>query len=263
MKHDYEAIVREALHEPGKISAAYTAFWNYSLGNQWLARMQLGRCEPINTFPKWKELGRFVKRGEKAIELLMPVTIKDKDNDGHKKMIFIGKRNWFGLHQTEGQEYVPTVPEFDITRAEQELEITVESFQHPDGNCQGYAITDKRIIAINPVAYDPLKTGFHECAHVLLHPNTNSSDSGALAKDVKEVEAELVAYLISSALGQTKNLEYSRGYIQHWIADGTVEKVRFGSVFSAADRILKAGRINPTRPDDSNTLQPIQEAPSA
>jgi hypothetical protein len=32
-RHDYEAIVQETLNEPGKIAAAYTAFWNYSLGN--------------------------------------------------------------------------------------------------------------------------------------------------------------------------------------------------------------------------------------
>jgi hypothetical protein len=43
-------------------------------------------------------------------------------------------------------------------------------------------------------------------------------------------------------------LEYSRGYIQNWIGDGTVEKVRFGKVFGAVDAILKAGKIEPDRP---------------
>lgn len=261
MKHDYEQIVHEALNEPGKLSAAYSAFWHYSLGNQWLAMIQLGRCEPINTFPGWIKLNRYVRKGEKAIELLMPIMIKDKKaaNDNQEpigKTIFLPKKNWFGLHQTEGQEYVPTVPDFEITKAERELEIIVEPFHHSDGNCQGYAITDKRIIAINPVAYDPLKTSFHECAHVLLHPNTKSSDTATLARDVKEVEAELTAYLVKSSLGQTQNLEYSRGYIQHWISDTTVEKVRFSSVFSAADRILKAGRIEPDRPPPQATDSP-------
>src|SRR5262249_47952955 len=69
-----------------------------------------------------------------------------------------------------------------------------------------------------------------------------------LTRDVKEVEAELTAYLTKSALGQTQNLEYSRGYIQNWVGDGTVEKVRFGKVFGAADAILKAGRLEPDRP---------------
>jgi hypothetical protein len=71
---------------------------------------------------------------------------------------------------------------FDLAKAEAELSITVEPFHHTDGNCQGYAITDQRRIAVNPVAYDPLKTSLHECAHVLLHPNTTSSDSTMLAR---------------------------------------------------------------------------------
>jgi len=260
MKHDYEAIVQQALHEPGKIAAAYSAFWNYSLGNQSLAMTQLGRAEPINTFRGWKSLGRHIKKGEKAIELLMPVIVKDKkeDADEIEKIIFLPKRNWFGLHQTEGQEFVPAVvPGFDLAKAETELKIIVEPFHHADGNSQGYALTHKRTIAINPVAYDPIKTSFHECAHVLLHPYFFYLDTEELAKDVKEVEAELTAYLTCSSLGKTDTLEYSRGYIQNWIGDGTVEKVRFGKVFAAADAILKAGRVEPDRP--SNSTGPIAE----
>jgi hypothetical protein len=58
---------------------------------------------------------------------------------------------------------------------------------------------------------------------------------------VKEVEAESTSYLVKSALGQTQNLEYSRGYIKSWTANGAVEKIRLGKVFAAANQILKAG----------------------
>ena len=37
---------------------------------------------PIASFNRWKELGRHVKRGEKAIELCMPVTLKRKVDGG-------------------------------------------------------------------------------------------------------------------------------------------------------------------------------------
>jgi hypothetical protein len=70
MQIDYEKIIEEALTQPGKLSERYSAFWHYSLGNSWLAQMQLGRIEPINTFPGWKALGRYVKKGEKAIEFI-------------------------------------------------------------------------------------------------------------------------------------------------------------------------------------------------
>lgn len=45
--------------------------WEFSMGDQWLAMMQMGEPQPIATFNKWKEIGRHVKKGSKAIELLM------------------------------------------------------------------------------------------------------------------------------------------------------------------------------------------------
>jgi len=52
---------------------AYSAFHNYSIGNQILALVQChGRgleAGPINTFPGWQAVGRIVKRGERALTL--------------------------------------------------------------------------------------------------------------------------------------------------------------------------------------------------
>ena len=79
-----------------------------------------------------------------------------------------------------------------------------------------------------------------------LHPNLLSTDTPTLPRDAKEVEVELTAYILKSTLGQTHGLEYSRGYIQNWMGDDTVEKVRFGKVFGAVDQILKAGRLEPS-----------------
>jgi N-terminal domain of anti-restriction factor ArdC len=88
----WSALLVEAVNKPGTIMKAYSAFWNYSVGNQILALVQ---CQlrgiqpgPINTFPKWQTLGRVVKRGEKALTLCMPLTRKrrnDESNDsGHR-----------------------------------------------------------------------------------------------------------------------------------------------------------------------------------
>ena len=72
----------KAVNTPGVISDAYSRFWNYSVGNQILALfqcMQRGiEPGPIHTFKGWLDLGRHVKRGEKAITLCMPVTVKKK-----------------------------------------------------------------------------------------------------------------------------------------------------------------------------------------
>ena len=79
----WSALLVEAVNKPGLIMKAYSNFHSYSLGNQLLA---LVRCQmrglqpgPINTFPKWRELGRHVKRGERALMLCMPITRKRRN----------------------------------------------------------------------------------------------------------------------------------------------------------------------------------------
>jgi len=76
----WAALLDEAVKKPGFIHEAYTRFHNYSLGNQLLALFQCFergiQPGPLATFPKWKELGRYVKKGSKAITLCMPLTCK-------------------------------------------------------------------------------------------------------------------------------------------------------------------------------------------
>src|ERR1700756_5870029 len=76
----FRQLLDEAVTKPGTLMKAYSLFWNYSLGNQILALFQANRrgtpLGPIASYNRWKELGRYVKRGEKAIELCMPVTCK-------------------------------------------------------------------------------------------------------------------------------------------------------------------------------------------
>ena len=81
-------LLHKAVTEPGIISTAFSRFHNYSFGNQLLAYVQCERRNiplgPIATFMHWKELGRHVKKGEKAITLCMPITGKrtvEKHND--------------------------------------------------------------------------------------------------------------------------------------------------------------------------------------
>ena len=56
----------------------------------------------------------------------------------------------------------------------------------------------------------------------------------------REVEAELTSFIVCSTLGKTDSLVYARGYIQSYLDDTTVDKVRFPKVYGAADQILKA-----------------------
>src|SRR5437016_12467902 len=76
----FKKLLEEAVTKPGTVMKAYSLFWNYSLGNQLLALIQAtGRgipLGPISSFNGWKNVGRHVKKGERAIELCMPITMK-------------------------------------------------------------------------------------------------------------------------------------------------------------------------------------------
>jgi hypothetical protein len=76
---------------------------------------------PLATFPKWKELGRFVKKGQKALTLCMPLTCKrtktvkkDDGTDQEEEFSFTHftyKAHWFVLAQTDGtQSHSPITP---------------------------------------------------------------------------------------------------------------------------------------------------------
>jgi antirestriction protein ArdC len=251
----WSALLIEAVSKPGLILKAYTAFWNYSLGNQLLALVQ---CQmrglqpgPINTFPKWKELGRHVKRGERALTLCMPITRKrqDEESDEDKAFTaFVHKAKWFVLSQTDGVELEPTIiPDWDAEQALATLDIERMAFDSADGNCQGYA--RERKIAINPVAQLPHKTLFHEVAHVLIGHCAEGgvTDTELTPRNLREVEAESVALLCCESLGLA-GAEYCRGYIQNWLYRGVsfdanaIPEKSAQKIFRAADQIVRAGR---------------------
>ena len=86
---------------------------------------------PINTFPKWKDLGRFVKRGERALTLCMPITCNRREEASDEEHTFTGfvyKARWFVLGQTDGQELEPiTIPQWDAQRALTALRIQAKN----------------------------------------------------------------------------------------------------------------------------------------
>src|SRR5688500_14423004 len=127
----WSALLEEAVNKPGMIMEAYSAFHNYSIGNQILAlvQCQLRGLEPgpINTFPGWQALGRNVKRGERALILCMPITRRarveeasesDSENGERTFTSFVYKPRWFVVSQTAGEEFTrPRSPEWDAERA--------------------------------------------------------------------------------------------------------------------------------------------------
>ena len=250
-------LLHRAVTEPGVVSKAFSRFHQYSLGNQLLAFLQ---CEkraiepgPIATYPKWKECGRYVRKGEKALTLCMPITVKRTETvekDGHQTeqeahaTWFVFKNHWFVLSQTEGREYQPDpIPGWDQTKALEGLQIRMMAFTALDGNVQGFA--KNRTVVINPIAEQPESTLFHELAHIILghtlEGSLNSDSKDRTPRDIRELEAECTALICCEALGLTGAAE-SRGYIQAWFKGNEVPERSAQRILHAADEILKAGR---------------------
>jgi hypothetical protein len=243
-------MLKEAVTQPGLILKAYSAFHNYSIGNQFAALLQCLRrgieAGPIDTYKGWTDKGRQVRKGEKAIWLCMPLTrTKKNEQTGEKDEFitcFVWKPRWFVLSQTDGEPVpMPEIPDWQADRALSVLGIQQIPFTITDGNTQGYA--RNRQVAVSPLAALPHKTLFHEMGHVELgHSDEGVSDSERLPKNLREVEAESVALLLCESLN-LPGADYCRGYLQNWLDGETIPEKSAQRIFGAADRILKAGLV--------------------
>lgn len=250
----FSQLLTDAVSKPGTISAAYSAFHNYSFGNMMAAAAQLEArgisIGPIASFMAWKDKGRSVKKGAKAIALCMPVTCKGKrDNEAGESeefsfSRFAWKNNWFVMSETEGEDFAheSVTPAWSAEKALATLEISQVPFAHYNGNSQGYAFA--RTIAINPVAALPHKTRFHELAHIVLGHTTEETmtDSENTPRDIREVEAESTAYILCALL-DLPGLSESRGYVLNWLAGAEISERSAQRIYKAADTIYKAGQV--------------------
>lgn len=251
----WQELLTEAVNHPGKIMEAYSAFHNYSIGNGLLALSQCHQRNltpgPLNTYKGWQEVGRFVKKGEQALTLCMPVTARKKEVDPSTKQerehvltYFVYRPFWFTLCQTGGDKlYALPAPGFDLEVAISSLGIRRINFDMLDGNVQGFA--REKTIAVSPIAQLPLKTAFHELAHVVLGHTAEQStliDEESTPRSLREVEAESTALICLEALG-LEGSAYCRGYIQHWLqGQQEIPTQSAHRIFAAATAILKAGQ---------------------
>lgn len=209
-------------------------FHRYSFGNCMLIALQFPAAKMVAGFSRWKELGRFVKKGEKGIAILAPIMTrakqKDKDgNDGQEPedrhaRYLRGFRvvHVFDVSQTEGAE-IPDLNQVDGDPGDniERLERLVESKgivlnYEPDldgafGVSKGGSIS----VLENMPKAQTFSVLVHEFAHELLHRGDRRSET---TKTMRETEAEAVAYIVCRAVGMPSNSS-SADYIQLWNGD--------------------------------------------
>lgn len=225
-------------------------FHNYSQGNIMLIEMQNPHASLVAGYRKWQtEFDRNVKKGEKAIKILMPIQVKreylERDKDGNpildeegkekseiKKFLAYKYTNVFDVSQTEGKE----LDIFRLNELEEVIEnkdLIMESIAEiaNENNCivrfdkiddaKGYYSPLKNEIVIKEGMPDlqTIKTAVHELAHSILH-NPESEYSTVTGREFgqksrKEIEAESTAYVVLNKLGLDSS-DYSFGYIASW-----------------------------------------------
>lgn len=243
---NWQELIEKALTMPGSLGNTYNRFYTYSFLNQ-LLLLDQGVLEPVATYERWKQLGRQVLRGSRAKVIIRPIIVRKKDEPGEVEdsyLRFKPVRSLFGLSETTGPDLPPVdIPTWDLEMAKRILDIKEGRFRSVNGNTQGYSYG--REYAINPTAKYPTKTLFHELGHIVLgHTTAQERTDYVQHRGIKEFQAEATAHLTTNELGIATEEEaaVSRGYLQHWLRDERPSDMAIRAVFSATDKILRAGR---------------------
>ncbi|WP_026441388.1 ArdC family protein [Pseudacidobacterium ailaaui] len=219
--------------------AAMARFHNYSFGNILAIARQRPTATRVAGIRTWNELGRFVKRGEKGIQILAPIIghrrrknaaneEQDADSQAKPAPVLIGFRAVyvFDVSQTEGMD----LPEF-------EHNIGGEVGAHRDRliaflNAQGIKLEfNEKIAPALGVSYggriallpgqskaEEFTTLVHETAHELLHKTERRTMTTAT---VRETEAEAVAFIVGQAVGLEMGTA-SSDYIQMYAGNAAL-----------------------------------------
>lgn len=293
--HDQLTTAVEALRG----SEAWTAwldtaakFHHYSLNNQLLIAAQRPDASLVAGYEAWKTHGRQVRKGEKGIRILAPITSKrtdptdtsnaaaaagaERSNDTAEpqpKRVIAGFTSVavFDVNQTDGDP-LPTQPRPQLLtgQAPEGLWDDLAARIHDAGFTLQRATTAAEIGGANGVTdyltktvtvradvsdAQAVKTLAHELGHVLMHQPDGTGRPDC--RGIIEVEAESVAYLIATHHGLDTG-EYSFAYIAGW-ADTTNDPTT--ALRATAERVRGAAvqvLADPT-PNDQTAVEQVTE----
>ena len=256
-------------------------FHKYSFGNSLLIMAQDPQATHVAGYQAFKAMGRQVRRGETGIKVLAPITRREprlddagqpvRDDQGrvlHRTQV-VGTRpvTVFDIRQTDG----PPLPDPKIGEA------TLLTGQAPFGlwdrlqglleergfdvrrgadlgGPNGYTDFGRRLVMVRDDVDDAqaVKTLAHEAGHAILHPDQHGRD----CRGILEVEAESVAYMVTSAHGLDSS-QYTFNYVAGWALNAVTEQRDLADilrstgqrVIGAADLILQTTQPAPTITD--------------
>jgi len=250
---------------------AMAQFHSYSFGNILLIARQKPDAQRVAGIRTWNELGRYVKKGEKGIQILAPMMgfrrskedSADKDAAAQKRQVLIGFRAVyvFDVSQTEGAELpemnhtvIGDVGEhrdrlFDFIRQQN---ITLE-YNERIAPALGISYGGKIVLLPGQSKAEEFTTLVHELAHEILHKTERRI---LTTQTVRETEAEAVAFVVGKAVGLDTGLA-SADYIQLYHGNAELLAESLEIVQRTASVILTA-----IQPEESASQQTAQEPAS-
>ena len=213
-------------------------------------KLEQGLVTLVNS-AKWNELGRRVKKGEKAIKIFAPLKVKvkqesepsdvpDQEKNAVQKLVGFRLVNVFDISQTEGSPVPASVPMisargecgvYELLKAT--CPLPVIELDDCDGAYGYINFSQKKIYILSSLtSKEKATTLVHEWGHWLLHALRRDLDTG-----IKELEAESVSYIVCDALGIDTS-QFSFVYIAEWChREDVIERLKV-----SGDRICKASR---------------------
>ncbi len=219
--------------------AAMARFHNYSFGNILAIARQRPTATRVAGIRTWNELGRFVKKGEKGIQILAPIVghrrskeAVEQEQGGSQEAkpasVLIGFRAVyvFDYVQTEGTD----LPEFEHGVTGEVGDRRERLIAFLDGQNIKLEYNEKIAPALG-VSYggriallpgqskaEEFTTLVHETAHELLHKAERRTMTTAT---VRETEAEAVAFIVGQAIGLEMGTA-SSDYIQMYAGNAAL-----------------------------------------
>ena len=236
-------------------------FHHYSWGNALLIHVQKPEATQVNSYNRWIDLGRQVRKGESGIKIFYPRIQKRKastaGDEDEESVVSFGLGNVFDISQTDGDP-LPEPPEPILDHEEHPVAlsifdaiaghlaasgVTLET-KKLQGTMRGYWMPSTSTIAlreeqgISNASVSRVKTLVHETGHYL------ADHRGGIAREDGEAVAEGAAYVVMSHYGIDTS-SYSFPYVASWSEDIEVFKRNVSEIGKIADQIIDiVGELN-------------------
>ncbi len=227
-------------------------FHHYSWHNSLLIMMQRPEASRVAGFQTWKKLGRFVRKGEHGIMIFAPCPFRreettDSGDTETREGIFFRPVHVFDVAQTDGKElHVVDCPVVDsdasallnvLERVAGKRGIAV-GYETMTGTQSGYATDKGARIALDDrhSSGQRAKTLAHELAHCALHFG-KTDESTALTRNMAELEAESIAYVVCRHFGLDTTVR-SSAYIALWSGDAKALRASLERIAGTARTII-------------------------